>query len=74
MFGGRSAGAWAKALECPFRSMSEPRRLWKRHLKHNPRFVGLILIQLLGLRAVQLAASHRLPATASSTTISMEAK
>jgi hypothetical protein len=28
----------------------DPRRLWKRYAKHNPRFVGLFLLQLLGLR------------------------
>jgi N-acetylglucosaminyldiphosphoundecaprenol N-acetyl-beta-D-mannosaminyltransferase len=31
-----------------FRLVTEPRRLWKRYLKHNPRFVLLFLMQLLG--------------------------
>jgi N-acetylglucosaminyldiphosphoundecaprenol N-acetyl-beta-D-mannosaminyltransferase len=31
-----------------FRLITEPRRLWKRYLKHNPRFVLLFLMQLLG--------------------------
>jgi len=31
-----------------FRLVTEPRRLWKRYLKHNPRFVLLFLLQLLG--------------------------
>ena len=41
----RSAG-----LEWLFRLATEPRRLWKRYLKHNPRFVALFALQLLGFR------------------------
>ncbi len=37
-------------LEWLFRLTMEPRRLWKRYAKHNPRFVGLVLQQLAGLR------------------------
>jgi N-acetylglucosaminyldiphosphoundecaprenol N-acetyl-beta-D-mannosaminyltransferase len=37
-------------LEWLFRFASEPRRLWRRYLKHNPRFVFLFALQLLGLR------------------------
>lgn len=33
-------------LEWLFRLVMEPRRLWKRYAKHNPRFVGLFLRQL----------------------------
>lgn len=33
-------------LEWLFRLASEPRRLWRRYLKHNPRFVVLALRQL----------------------------
>jgi len=40
-------------LEWLFRLLTEPRRLWKRYLKHNPRFVGLFALQLLGLRHFQ---------------------
>jgi len=36
-------------LEWMFRLLTEPRRLWKRYLKHNPRFVALMIMQLLGL-------------------------
>jgi N-acetylglucosaminyldiphosphoundecaprenol N-acetyl-beta-D-mannosaminyltransferase len=36
-------------LEWVFRLMMDPRRLWRRYAKHNPRFVGLFLMQLLGL-------------------------
>jgi N-acetylglucosaminyldiphosphoundecaprenol N-acetyl-beta-D-mannosaminyltransferase len=48
----RQAPRWVQAagLEWAFRLAMEPRRLWKRYLKHNPRFVGLFLLQLLGLR------------------------
>jgi N-acetylglucosaminyldiphosphoundecaprenol N-acetyl-beta-D-mannosaminyltransferase len=34
-------------LEWLFRLATEPRRLWKRYLKHNPRFVILFVLQLL---------------------------
>jgi len=36
-------------MEWLFRLVTEPRRLWKRYLKHNPRFVALFALQLLGL-------------------------
>jgi N-acetylglucosaminyldiphosphoundecaprenol N-acetyl-beta-D-mannosaminyltransferase len=35
-------------LEWLFRLATEPRRLWRRYLKHNPRFVFLFALQLLG--------------------------
>ena len=35
-------------LEWLFRLISEPRRLWKRYLKHNPRFIWYFILQLLG--------------------------
>jgi N-acetylglucosaminyldiphosphoundecaprenol N-acetyl-beta-D-mannosaminyltransferase len=41
-------------LEWVFRLATEPRRLAIRYLKHNPRFVVLILMQLMKRRA----ASH----------------
>lgn len=34
-------------LEWLFRLLIEPRRLWRRYAKHNPRFVLLFLMQLL---------------------------
>jgi len=48
----RQAPGWMQVvgLEWLFRLMMEPRRLWKRYAKHNPRFVVLLLAQLLGLR------------------------
>jgi len=46
------APAWMQraGLEWLFRLLTEPRRLWRRYAKHNPRFVILALMQLLGLR------------------------
>ncbi len=35
-------------LEWLFRLATEPRRLWKRYLRDNPRFVVLFTLQLLG--------------------------
>jgi N-acetylglucosaminyldiphosphoundecaprenol N-acetyl-beta-D-mannosaminyltransferase len=34
-------------LEWAFRLVSEPRRLWRRYLRQNPRFVALFAAQLL---------------------------
>lgn len=34
-------------LEWAFRFISDPKRLWKRYLKHNPRFVWYLVIQIL---------------------------
>jgi N-acetylglucosaminyldiphosphoundecaprenol N-acetyl-beta-D-mannosaminyltransferase len=36
-------------LEWAFRFATEPRRLGKRYLKHNPRFIALMFLQLLSL-------------------------
>jgi len=38
-------------LEWLFRLVTEPRRLAVRYMKHNPRFVVLILMQLMKRRA-----------------------
>ncbi|MCI0550590.1 MAG: WecB/TagA/CpsF family glycosyltransferase [Anaerolineae bacterium] len=45
------APAWMQGLglEWLFRLLTEPRRLWKRYLYHNPRFVVLAICDLLGL-------------------------
>ena len=37
-------------LEWLFRLAVEPRRLWRRYAKHNPRFAALVALQLLGRR------------------------
>ena len=41
-------------LEWIFRLANEPRRLWKRYLFSNPRFVYLVALQWLGLRRFSL--------------------
>jgi N-acetylglucosaminyldiphosphoundecaprenol N-acetyl-beta-D-mannosaminyltransferase len=48
----RQAPRWMMGigLEWLFRLATEPRRLWKRYLKHNPRFIFLFALQLLGAR------------------------
>ena len=48
----RPAPRWMQraGLEWLFRLLMDPGRLWKRYAKHNPRFVALLLLQLLGLR------------------------
>jgi len=48
----RQAPRWMMplGLEWVFRLATEPRRLWKRYLKHNPRFVVLFAMQLLRLK------------------------
>jgi N-acetylglucosaminyldiphosphoundecaprenol N-acetyl-beta-D-mannosaminyltransferase len=37
-------------LEWLFRLATEPRRLWRRYLRHNPRFAWLAMKQILGAR------------------------
>ncbi len=46
----KNAPRWmvSMGLEWLFRLFSEPKRLWKRYLKHNPRFVWYFTLQLLG--------------------------
>jgi N-acetylglucosaminyldiphosphoundecaprenol N-acetyl-beta-D-mannosaminyltransferase len=45
----RQAPAWMQknGLEWLFRLLQEPGRLWRRYLYHNPRFIVLVLMQLL---------------------------
>jgi N-acetylglucosaminyldiphosphoundecaprenol N-acetyl-beta-D-mannosaminyltransferase len=45
------APAWMQkiGLEWLFRLLTEPRRLWKRYLYHNPRFIFLAVADILGL-------------------------
>lgn len=59
----RQAPRWMQAagLEWVFRLMMDPRRLWKRYAKHNPRFVALVLLQLVGLRRFPGWAGSREP-------------
>lgn len=43
-----------RGLEWLYRTVVEPRRLGPRYLRNNPRFVALLLLQLLGLRRYPL--------------------
>lgn len=45
------APAWVQrlGLEWLFRLLTEPRRLWRRYLYHNPRFMLLALAQMVGV-------------------------
>ena len=42
-------------LEWLFRLASEPRRLWWRYVRHNPRFAWLIALQIAAARRAQRA-------------------
>lgn len=46
----KNSTGWMQSmgLEWLFRLYSEPKRLWKRYLKHNPRFIWYFSLQLLG--------------------------
>jgi N-acetylglucosaminyldiphosphoundecaprenol N-acetyl-beta-D-mannosaminyltransferase len=46
------APRWMQSLglEWMFRLATEPRRLWRRYLRHNPRFAFLAVKQILGAR------------------------
>jgi N-acetylglucosaminyldiphosphoundecaprenol N-acetyl-beta-D-mannosaminyltransferase len=37
-------------LEWLFRLASDPRRLWRRYLVYNPKFILQLTLQLAGLR------------------------
>ncbi|HLP78876.1 MAG TPA: WecB/TagA/CpsF family glycosyltransferase [Candidatus Paceibacterota bacterium] len=52
----RQAPRWMQrsGLEWLFRLCSEPRRLWKRYLKNNPRFLWRILGQFAGWKKYSL--------------------
>jgi N-acetylglucosaminyldiphosphoundecaprenol N-acetyl-beta-D-mannosaminyltransferase len=44
----------SSGLEWLFRLATEPRRLWRRYLKQNPRFLACFSLQLLGFRRYSL--------------------
>jgi exopolysaccharide biosynthesis WecB/TagA/CpsF family protein len=46
-------------LEWLFRLLCEPRRLWKRYLLLNPLYLGLLALQLSGLRRFDVATDVR---------------
>ena len=48
----RAGFAWVHRL------IQEPKRLWKRYLKSNPRFIWAITLQLLGLKKYNLKDSE----------------
>lgn len=50
----RVAPAWVQriGMEWFFRLILNPRKLWRRHLRNNPRFIVLILRQFFRLRPV----------------------
>lgn len=54
----RQAPRWMQrsGLEWLFRTLTEPRRLWKRYLKNNPRFVWRVTMQHLGFARYELSA------------------
>jgi N-acetylglucosaminyldiphosphoundecaprenol N-acetyl-beta-D-mannosaminyltransferase len=45
-------------MEWLFRLVTEPRRLGRRYLKHNPRFIVLFAAQLLGWKTFHPGSSH----------------
>ncbi len=52
----KQAPRWMQrsGLEWSYRLASEPRRLWRRYLKNNPRFLIGVFLQLSGLRKYPL--------------------
>lgn len=52
----KQAPRWMQAIgmEWLFRLMTEPKRLWKRYLINNPRFLFLVFLQWLGLKKYPL--------------------
>ena len=48
----KQAPDWMQAvgMEWFYRLCQEPRRLWKRYLTNNPRFLWLILCDILGIK------------------------
>lgn len=51
LFGGRTREAprWTRdiGLEWAYRLVQQPRRLWRRHALHDPRFIGLLAWQVV---------------------------
>jgi N-acetylglucosaminyldiphosphoundecaprenol N-acetyl-beta-D-mannosaminyltransferase len=48
-----------RGLEWLFRLVAEPRRLWRRYLYHNPRFLALAALQLTGLKTFDASVGPR---------------
>jgi N-acetylglucosaminyldiphosphoundecaprenol N-acetyl-beta-D-mannosaminyltransferase len=51
----KQAPAWLQhtGMEWAFRLCTEPKRLWKRYLKNNPRFLWYFALQTMRLRSFQ---------------------
>jgi N-acetylglucosaminyldiphosphoundecaprenol N-acetyl-beta-D-mannosaminyltransferase len=47
-------------MEWAYRLLQDPRKVWRRYLKHNPRFVILILLQVLRQRSTRLVLRRRI--------------
>jgi N-acetylglucosaminyldiphosphoundecaprenol N-acetyl-beta-D-mannosaminyltransferase len=47
-----------KGLQWLYRLLKEPRRLWRRYLINNPRFLWLVLLQRFGLKRYSVSPSH----------------
>ena len=47
----KTAPIWMQriGLEWLYRLLSEPKRLWKRYFKHNPRFIYYFILQYFGI-------------------------
>jgi UDP-N-acetyl-D-mannosaminuronic acid transferase (WecB/TagA/CpsF family) len=43
-----------RGLEWLYRLLMEPKRLWKRYLTTNPRFIALVTLQLLGIKRFEV--------------------
>jgi N-acetylglucosaminyldiphosphoundecaprenol N-acetyl-beta-D-mannosaminyltransferase len=52
----RDAPAWIKrcGLQWLHRLCQEPRRLWHRYLINNPRFIWRVLLQITGIRRIEI--------------------
>lgn len=61
----RQAPRWIQrsGFEWLFRLATEPRRLWRRYLRNNPRFVWHILLQLTGVTQYDLNSQRSAVAT-----------
>jgi len=56
----RQAPRWMQrsGLEWLFRLVQEPKRLWRRYLVNNTRFIIMVLLQIMGIRRYSLLYNH----------------
>ncbi|MBA3891201.1 MAG: WecB/TagA/CpsF family glycosyltransferase, partial [Gemmatimonadaceae bacterium] len=61
----RQAPRWLQriGMEWLYRMMSEPRRLARRYLRNNPRFLWLLALQFTGIRRLSLPFDETLAAS-----------